>query len=86
MDKESAWSVGDTGDVGLIPGLERSPGVGNGKSTPVFVLEKSHGQGSPVGYSPKGCKELDMSECYACTHCCFLGKSYDFVESCRFSH
>ena len=25
--------------------------------TPVFLLEKSHGQGSLVGYSPQGCKE-----------------------------
>jgi len=23
-------NAGDTGDMGLIPGLERSPGVGNG--------------------------------------------------------
>ena len=25
-------NVGDSGDVGLIPGLGRSPGVGNGNS------------------------------------------------------
>ena len=29
-DKESACNAGDTGDVGLIPGSGRSPGVGNG--------------------------------------------------------
>ena len=28
--KESACNAGDTGDVSLIPGLERSPGGGNG--------------------------------------------------------
>ena len=30
--------------------------------TPVFLLEKSHGQRSLAGYSPQGCKELDMTE------------------------
>ena len=29
--------------------------------TPVFLPEKSHGPRSLVGYSPKGCKELHMS-------------------------
>ena len=33
--KESACSAGD---MGSIPGLRRSPGVGNGLSTPVFLL------------------------------------------------
>ena len=28
--KESACNAGDTGEVGLIPGSERSPGEGNG--------------------------------------------------------
>ena len=28
--KESACSAGDTGDMGLIPGLGRSPGGGHG--------------------------------------------------------
>ena len=35
--------------------------------TPVFLPGKSHGQRNPVGYSPWGCKELDMTE-HACTH------------------
>ena len=30
--------------------------------TPVFLPGESHGQRSPAGYSPKGCKELDMTE------------------------
>ena len=29
---------------------------------PVFLLRKSHGQRSLVGYSPGGCKESDMTE------------------------
>ena len=59
-----------TGDVGLIPGLGRSPGGGKGSSwegtsrakTPVFLPGKSHGQGSLAGYSPWNLKELDRTE------------------------
>jgi len=32
------------------------------KPTPVFLLGKSHGQGSLVGYSPSGSKESDTTE------------------------
>ena len=32
------------------------------QSTPVFLPEESHGQRSLAGYSPQGCKELDMTE------------------------
>ena len=34
----------------------------HGRSTPVFLLGKSHGQGSLVGYSPRGRKESDATE------------------------
>ena len=40
------------GDVGSIPGSERSPGGGNGNPLPVFLPGKSHGPRSLVGYSP----------------------------------
>ena len=30
--------------------------------TPLFLPGKSHGQGSLVGYSPRGCRELDTTE------------------------
>ena len=53
---------GDIRDVGPIPGLGRSPGVGNGNPLQYSFLEKSHGQRSLVGYSPGGLKELDMTE------------------------
>ena len=32
------------------------------QSTPVFPPGESHGQKSLVGYSPRGCKELDTTE------------------------
>ena len=34
----------------------------------MFLLEKSHGQRSLVGYSPKGHKELDMAERLSTKH------------------
>ena len=58
--KESAYNAGDTDDMGSISGSGRSSG--EWQHTPVFLLEKSHWQRSLVGYSPKCCKELDMTE------------------------
>ena len=57
--KESACNVGD---MGSIPGLERSPGEGNGNPLQYSCLENPHGQRSLVGYSPWGRKESDMTE------------------------
>ena len=55
----------NTGDVrgeGLISGLGRSPGGGNGVPLQYSCLENPHGQRSLVGYIPWGCKESDMTE------------------------
>ena len=54
--------IGDKRDVGLIPELGRSPREGNGNPLPVFLLGKSHGQRSLVGYSPRGYKESNTTE------------------------
>ena len=53
--KKSSCSAGD---VGLIPGLGRSPGEGHGNPLQYSCLENPHEQRSLVGYSPWGCKEL----------------------------
>ena len=45
-----------------FPGLARSPGEGKWQPTPVFLPEKSHGEESLEGYSPKGHRESDMTE------------------------
>ena len=50
-DKESACNVGD---LGLIPGLERSPGGGHGNPLQYSCLESPHGQRSLASYSPGG--------------------------------
>ena len=58
--KESACSARDPG---LISRSGRSPGEGNEwLSTPVFLPGEFHEQRSLVGYSPWGCKELDLIE------------------------
>ena len=48
----------NAGNVGLIPGLGRSPGEGNGKRTPVFLPGVPHGQGSLAGFYPWGRKRV----------------------------
>ena len=56
--KESACN---TGDLGLILGLGRSP-EGRHVNPPQYsCLENPHGQRGLVGYSPQGCKESDMT-------------------------
>ena len=45
-----------------IPGSGRSPGEGHGNPLQYSCLENPHGQRTLGGYSPEGCKELDMTE------------------------
>ena len=47
----------NAGDLGLIPGLGRSPGEGKGFPTPLFWPGEFHEL-----YSPWGRKELDTTE------------------------
>ena len=51
-----------TGDTGLISGLEKSPGAGNGNPLQYSCLGRSHGQRSLAGYSPWGHKESGATE------------------------
>ena len=44
------------------PWVRKIPCRRNWQSTPVFLLGEFHGQRSLVGYSPWGCRELDMTE------------------------
>ena len=50
------------GDLGWIPGLERSPGVGHGNPLQYSCLESAHGQKCLADYIPRVCKESDMTE------------------------
>ena len=60
--KNLSANTGDIGDTGLIPELGRIPWRRKWQPTLVFLPEKSHGQRSLAGYSPKGCKESDTTE------------------------
>ena len=55
-------------DLGLIPGLGRSPGGEHGNPLQYSCLESPHGQRSLIGYSPWGHKESDMTEMTKHTH------------------
>ena len=59
MVKKSACNAGD---LGLIPGLGKSPGGGLGNPLQYSCLENPHGQRTLVGYSPWGRKESDTTE------------------------
>ena len=55
-------SVCSAGDLGLIPGLGRSPGGGLGNPLQYSGLENPRGQKSLMGYCPWGHKESEMAE------------------------
>ena len=57
----STKSTCSAGDIGLIPGLGRSPGGGHSNPLQYPCLENPHGQGNVVGYSPWHHKESDMT-------------------------
>ena len=57
--KESACNAGD---LGSIPGSGSFRGEANGNPLQYSGLEEFHGHRSLAGYSPLGCKELDMME------------------------
>ena len=59
---DSKESACDAGDLGSNPGLERTPGEGNGNPLQYSFLENPHVQRSLVGYSPWGRQDSDTSE------------------------
>ena len=60
--KEPACDVGDIGDAEFDPWVRKIPWRRARQPTPVFLPQKSHGQGSLVGYGPWGRKESDTTE------------------------
>ena len=59
--KNPTANTGDIKHTYYIPGLERSPGEGNGNPLQCSGLEKAR-QRSLVGYNPCGHKESDKTE------------------------
>ena len=62
MVKTLPASAGDARDSGSIPGSGRSPGEGNCNPFLYSCLGNLMDRRSLVGYSPWGCKELDITE------------------------
>ena len=60
MVKNLPASAGDIRDVGLIPGLGRSPGGGHGNPLQYSFLKNPHGQRNLAGNH--GVAESDMTE------------------------
>ena len=58
----------NAGDLGLVPGLGRSPGRGHGDPLQYSCLENPHGQRCLAGYSPWGYQELDITEQLSTAH------------------
>ena len=67
--KESACDAEAAGDVGLIPGLGRFPGGGNGNPFQYSCLENPR-QRSLAGYGLRGHRDLDTTE--ETWHACIL--------------
>ena len=63
--KQSACNVGD---LGLNPGLGRSPGGGHGNPLQYSFLENPYGWRNLVDYSLWGCKESKMTEWLSIAH------------------
>ena len=74
--KESACNAGD---LGLIPGLGRSPGEGKGYPLQYSGLENSIGL-----YSQWGHKELDMTEWLSLHYLTFICPSFLLLWNCYF--
>ena len=62
MGKESACNAGDTGDVGLISGLGRSPGEGNGYPLQYLCLGNSMDRGAWWAIAHGVTKESDITD------------------------
>ena len=75
---KNVCNAGDTGDSSFVPGLGRSPGGGNGNPL-IFLPGKFHRQRSPVGYSPWGYEESDMTE-HTHTHPTAYGRVHTMCE------
>ena len=73
-------NVGDTRDVGSMPGSGRSPRVGNGNPFQYWSLENSTEE--PGGYSPWGCKGLDTAERGSTAHWTFLATAWELDHIC----
>ena len=66
--KNPPANAADARDRGSIPGLGRSPGLGNGNPLQYSCLENSMERGTWQATVHRGCKESDMTEVTQHTH------------------
>ena len=66
--KESTCNSGESGDGGLIPGLGRSPGVGNGKPLWYSCLKNFMGRGAWWATVQRIAKSQTWLSNWACMH------------------
>ena len=57
--KNPTANAGDGGDVGLIPGLGRSPGRGNGNPHSIFLAPEIPWSEKPGGLQSMGSQRVD---------------------------
>ena len=84
VGQESTCNAGNSGDVGSIPGLGRSPGGGHGNPLQYSCLENPHGQRSLAGYSPwvtKSQTRLKLPSMHAHVHIYYI---HIYVHICMF--
>ena len=62
VGKESAYNLGEIGNVGWRPGLGRSPGEGNGNGSQYSCLGNAMDSEAWWAIVHGGCKELDLTE------------------------
>ena len=68
--KESACNAGDIEDVGLIPGLGRSPGEGHGNPLQYLCLEYPMDRGAWWAIVSGVAKTWISLNTHTCTHTC----------------
>ena len=73
--KESAHQCKSWKRLGFHPWVGKIPWKRKWQPTPVFLPGKPHGQRSLMGYSPWGCKELDMTDHKSIWNTCFSDHS-----------
>ena len=62
MGREFAYNAGDMREMHIHTQVRKISWKGKWQPTPLFLPGKSHGQRSPVGYSPQGRKESGTTE------------------------
>ena len=78
--KNPPANAGDVRDAGSIPGLRRSPKVGN---SPGSLPGERHGQRSTAGKGPQGHKGSDTTKATQHAHTCVSDGEHKHHESWR---